>query len=173
MVAFSALLDMYWARVYGHTLAYTKSPALAEELTQDVFMDVWNSRDRLLSVENFSNYLFIIARNRVFKALRKRLEALKPIEDLHIAEDLWLPDRQAEYREMHTVLLKGMALLPPVRQKVFAMSRMDGKSYDQIAAELNISRNTVKEHIVKALNFLRDYLARHNLGLLLVFLWLF
>lgn len=164
--AFSTLVTRYWARIYGHALTYAKSLPAAEEITQDVFMDIWNSREKLRDVEHFSNYLFIVARNRIFKAIRKRLEETTALEDIHPAADIWLPDQQAEYREIQALLTKGIALLPPVRRQVFTMSRMEGKGYDEICRELQISRNTVKEHIVKALNFLRHYMAGHGRPLL-------
>lgn len=160
--AFSALVERYWPRIYGHALAYAKSLPAAEEITQDVFMDIWNSREKLPAVEQFSNYLFIVARNRVFKAMRKRLEETTALEDIHPAADIWLPDQQAEYREIHALLTKGISHLPPARRQVFTMSRMEGKGYEQISQELQISRNTVKEHIVKALHFLRHYMAQHG-----------
>lgn len=170
--SFRSLVDLYWPRVYGHALAYTKSLPVAEELTQDVFMDLWNSREKLPGIENFANYLFIITRNRIFKAIRGKLEDTDTLEDIHFAEDLWLPDHQTEYRETHSLLLKGIADLPPVRRRVFTMSRMEGKSYEEICQELNISRNTVKEHIVKALNFLRNYLVTHGHRILSVMVFI-
>ncbi|MBS0028562.1 RNA polymerase sigma factor [Chitinophaga sp. 22321] len=157
--SFSILVDRYWPRVYGHALAYAKSQHVAEEVTQDVFMDLWHNREKLTAVEHFDNYLFIVARNRIFKAIRKKLEETEALEDVHVAEDIWLPDQHAEFREIKTLLLNGIDELPPVRRQVFTMSRIEGKSYEEICQELGISRNTVKEHIVKALNFLRNYMA--------------
>lgn len=156
------LVDHYWPRVYGHALAYTKSPHIAEEVTQDVFMDLWHHREKLPAIEHFDNYLFIVARNRIFKVIRKKLEETEALEDIHLAEDIWLPDQQAEFREIRTLLLTGIAELPPARRQVFTMSRIEGKSYEEICQELGVSRNTVKEHIVKALHFLRNYMAVHG-----------
>ena len=165
-MAFRMLVDRYWTRVYGHALTYAKSLPAAEEMTQDVFMDIWNSREKLPDIEHFPNYLFIVTRNRLLKVIRKRLEETAFLEDVHPAEDIWLPDHQAEYREVHTLLMQGISRLPPVRRQVFTMSRLEGKGYDQIGEALQISRNTVKEHIVKALNFLRHYMASHGRPLL-------
>ncbi|MBV8252061.1 MAG: RNA polymerase sigma-70 factor [Chitinophaga sp.] len=166
--AFSILVDRYWTRIYGHALAYAKSQQKAEEVTQDVFMDLWHHREKLLSIDHFDNYLFIVARNRVFKVIRQKLEETETLEDVHVAEDIWLPDQQAEFREVHTLLLNGIAELPPMRRRVFTMSRIEGKSYDEICQELGISRNTVKEHIVKSLHFLRNYMAAQGHPMLLV-----
>jgi len=160
--AFKVLVDICWSKVYGHALAYSKSLPLAEELTQDVFMDIWNAREKLGIIENFDNYLFIIARNRIFKAIRKKLEETVGAGKIDIEEDIWIPDQQMEFREVYDLVLKGIEEMPPVRRQVFSMSRLDGMSYENIAQQLNISRNTVKDHMVKALNFLRTYLALHG-----------
>lgn len=161
-IAFKALVDIYWSKVYGQALAYSKSLPLAEELTQDVFMDVWNTREKLGSVENFDNYLFIIARNRIFKVIRKKLAETVNTDKIELEEDMWIPNRQLEFREVYDLVLKGIEQMPSVRKQVFSMSRLEGMSYEDISQQLNISRNTVKEHIVKALNFLRSYLAFHR-----------
>jgi len=160
--AFKNLIDIYWSKVYGHALAYSKSLPLAEELTQDVFMDVWNTREKLGSIENFDNYLFIITRNRIFKVIRKKLEDTISTDKVDLEEDMWIPDQQMELREVYGLVLKGIEEMPPVRRQVFSMSRLEGMSYEDISQKLNISRNTVKEHIIKALNFLRSYLAFHG-----------
>lgn len=169
--SFKILVDTYWQKVYGFALAYTKSLPLAEEVTQDVFMDIWNSRERLSSLENFANFLFIVTRNRVFKVVRKKLQNTVNTDDVNMEEDIWLPDQQLELQEMYSLILKGIDQLPPVRKQVFTLSRLEGLSYDQISQQLNLSRNTVKEHIVKALNSLRAYLALHDSRIVSVFVY--
>jgi len=163
--AFKQLVDAYWKTVYGHALAYSKSVHLAEELTQDTFIAVWMNRDKLPSVINFPGYLYIIVRNKLLTAIRQRLSTT-PVENTPLEEAHWRPDTQMEYRQVYDILMKGIGELPPVRKKVFMMSRLEGKSYEEIGIALQISRNTVKEHIARALNFLRSYFAQHYEGLI-------
>jgi RNA polymerase sigma-70 factor (ECF subfamily) len=75
-----------------------------------------------------------------------------------VEEETWIPDKQLLYKESYAAILRGVELLPPARKNVFKMSRFHGLTYDEIAAELDISRNGVKDHIVKALLFLRNYI---------------
>lgn len=172
--AFTQLVDAYWRKIYGHALAYSKSVPLAEELTQDTFIAIWVNRGKLSSIENFPGYLYTILRNKLINAVRRKLSTT-PVENEPLEETRWRPDIQMEYRQTYDILLKGIEELPPARKKVFMMSRMEGKSYEQIGEELQISRNTVKEHIARALNFLRSYFAQHHDSLisclLLGFLW--
>lgn len=160
--AFRSLVDLYWGRVYGNTLALTKSPQVAEELTQDIFLKIWNQREGLAEVENFGVYIYVIGRNQVISALRKKITDTSADFPEHMAEDIQLPDHQLEMKETYERIMEGIEQLPPVRRQVFKMSRLEGLSYEEIAAALGISKNTVKEHIVNGLNFLRGYVLRKN-----------
>lgn len=173
--AFAVLIDRYWTKIYGQAMAYIKSAQAAEELTQDIFMDLWHSREKLPAIEQPANYLFIVARNKIFNALRKKLETMVDVDKTQLEEDLWLPHMQMERKELYAILLTGIDKMPPVRRQVFTMSRLEGRSYEEIGQELQISRNTIKEHIVKALNYLRTHLAAHGgyLKSLLIFFLLY
>lgn len=156
--AFAQLLRSCWNKVYTQAITYLKDPALAQEITQDVFMKIWSVRSTLPALENFSNYLFIVSRNEIISALRKKGQGFaNPDKDM--VANLMLPDEQLQYKEFHHRILLAIEELPPVRKRVFKMSRLEGRSYDEIATELGISRNGVKDHIVKALNFLRTRVA--------------
>jgi RNA polymerase sigma-70 factor (ECF subfamily) len=102
-----------------------------------------------------------MSRNEIFSQLRKKAGDAEP-PDKAIEEKLWIPDLQLQNKQSYQAILKAIELLPPARKNVFKMSRLDGLSYDEIAAQLNISRNGVKDHIVKALNFLRNHLRFHS-----------
>jgi RNA polymerase sigma-70 factor (family 1) len=163
--AFAQLLRKFWNKVYTQAITYLKDPSLAQEITQDVFVKLWSLRSTLPALENFSNYLFIVSRNEIISALRKKAQvSVNPRLDMEA--NLMLPDEQLQYKEFHHRLLQAIEELPPVRKRVFRMSRLEGCTYEDIAKELGISRNGVKDHIVKALNFLRT-------RLLLVFLYFF
>lgn len=160
--ALKIIVSFFWPNVYAHALAYLRSPEKAEELTQDVFLAIWEKRESLPGIENFRGYLFIIARNKIVSRLRERLAAEHTTEEVHAAETLYVPDSQLELKELNGLLRQGIAQLPPKRRKVFEMSRLEGKSHAEIAAELNISKDTVSEYITLALNFLRTYLKNNG-----------
>jgi RNA polymerase sigma-70 factor (ECF subfamily) len=159
--AFTLLLRQFRNKVYTQTLVYLKSAVTAQEITQDIFLKIWANRSGLPQVENFSGYLFIITRNEIVSALRKKgREQTTPSETLE--ENGWIPDQQLLYKESYKLLLEGIEALPPARKNVFKMSRLEGLSYEEIAVRLGISRNGVKDHIVKSLVFLRNFLHAHT-----------
>ena len=159
--AFSKLLRLFWNKVYTQALTYLKSSAVAQELTQDVFLKVWMNRNSLPLVQNFSGYLFIMTRNEIISLLRKK-DTLTMEPDEKLEEQIWIPGRQLEFKQSYESILKGIDLLPPARKNIFKMSRVDGMTYDEIATQMNISRDGVKDHIVKALLFLRNYIRKHS-----------
>jgi RNA polymerase sigma factor (sigma-70 family) len=159
--AFSSLVRYHWKNVYAHALSWIKTVEEAEELTQDVFLKVWNSRSQFEQVENFENWLFIIARNMIVSAVRKRLNRPTFLADQEIEENSLSPDRLLENRQHYQVLLAGISLLPEKRQQVFRMSRLEGLTHAQIADKLGMNKDTVAQYIVKAVNFLKAYLTEH------------
>lgn len=139
-----------------------KSPRNAQELTQDVFVKIWQQRAQLPGVEHFNSYIFILSRNQIISAIRKKLRETALDEDFELPEELLQPDRQLQYKEVTGWINKGIDALPPMRQQVFRMSRMQGMTHEEIAQQLGIARNTVKQHIVLALNALRERLRQYT-----------
>lgn len=159
--AFTKLVDEKWRQVYGHALAYVKSSEKAQEITQDIFLKLWQNREKLTEVKNLENYLFILGRNHIVSEMRRRLTDTYPGVPDTLEEDVWVPDRQLQLKQSTQLLLKGIAALPPMRRQVFILSRMDGLTHEEISERLGIAKNTVKQHIVLSLNFLRDYVRNH------------
>lgn len=165
--AFAHLVATYAPVVYAHVLSYIKDVPQAEELTQDIFMGIWNLRTTLPQIENFKAYLFRASRNRTISALRQQLNHHPITGNENWEDQLSSPVRKMELRELHDSILDGIEKLPPRRRQVFKMSRLEGRSYDEIARELSISRSAVNQHIVESLVFLRTHL-RHKLPLWII-----
>ena len=93
--------------------------------------------------------------------MRKKLDELTGGEPVDMLEDVLVPDRQLEYKQVHHQIMEAIEQLPPARKLVFKMSRIEGLTYEEISQRLNISRNTVKEHIVRGLSFIRKFIHTH------------
>jgi RNA polymerase sigma-70 factor (ECF subfamily) len=167
--AFAWLVEAYGASVYAHVLTYIKDATRAEEITQDIFLNVWNHRLELPSIQNFRGYLYILTRNRTISVLRERIIKYNEAEKDELQTNL-NPAGLMEYRQLSDALRRGIDQLPARRKEIFLMSRFDGKTYDEIASHLDISKSAVNKNIVEALVFLRTFLRNEMVSLVSFFL---
>lgn len=161
--AFAGLVNHYWQKVYSICLTYVKLPETAEDITQEIFLKVWHKRETLGEVESFDDYLFIITRNTVVSALRKtsfQKNIQSELADSHFAVQSNAEDILVS-KKLNELLAAAVNQLPPRQQKIWQLSREAGLSHDDIAREMGISKNTVKVHLVRAINFIRTYLSQY------------
>lgn len=154
-VAFDILYNRYWHRVLA--LAHQKTGDLmeAENVVQDVFVSLWKRKDTLIINGDFANYLFVSVKYRVLKVLAQRKTRFA--ESLELASDL-LDDSTQEYLafdELRARLELLIGSLPETSRLIYRLSKDDGKSYKEIAAELNISEKAVDAHLVRTRRTLR------------------
>jgi RNA polymerase sigma-70 factor (family 1) len=168
--AFRKLFHQYWDNIYGVALMLTKSPAMAEDMVQEIFLKLWLKREQLGEVDNFQNYLFIIARNHIFDLLRKKSREQEFYNQLvsYFQEGPDSPEQQLLHKESKNLLQKAINSLPDQQRKVYLLSRDQGLKQDEIAAQLGISKNTVRNHMAKALQTLREVLTQQASGSLLL-----
>ena len=162
--AFVALVEFFTPKVYGHILTYIKNSPRAEELTQDIFIKIWNNRHQLPQIENFQAYLFTMVRNITISAFRQKMISWEEAPKDELESTALTPAGELEYRQLSDLLMRGIDRLPQRRKQVFCMSRLEGKSHEEIARTLNVSKSAVNQHIVEALLFLRAYLGNRMIS---------
>lgn len=162
-LAFAQVFDHYRPQVYRTARRFLKSTAQAEEIVQEVFLKLWMRRETLDQVQRLDSFLYTVARNLTFDALRKmtseanaRQQMALSLETSEDTTNLILQDNQ--YREL---LEQAVAQLPLQQKQVFHLAKVEGLSHEAIAGRLNISRLTVKSHMAKALQTIRAYLQPH------------
>ena len=160
-LSYTKLVEKYWQKVLQHALSFVKSYPVAEELTQDIFIQIWEKRNKLSEVNSFENYLFIVSRNLIISHIRKKLIETDSLKDQKLQELFFKPDEQYEFQELVKILNEGAALLQEPRRSIFLLSRMEGKDTEYISKELGLATRTVRWHLLQALNFLRNHLHNH------------
>ncbi|MBX6379369.1 MAG: RNA polymerase sigma-70 factor [Thermoflavifilum aggregans] len=167
-IKFKALYDEYKNRLYGYVLVITHSPHVAEEITQEVFVKLWLHRDKLEEVEQVEPYVFRMARNHTLNYIRKASNDSRILHELQDA--MLLQVNEVEDRliaeDYESIVEEALSQLSPQRSLVFRLSRYQGLKLEEIAQQLHLSKNTVKNHLVAALSFIRTYLSRHGVTLL-------
>ena len=169
VAAFDSLFEVYSPKLYGFALKYFKNEGDSEELVQEVFVKVWENRQKLKSELSFKSYLFTIALNQIRKHFNKKAISLRYIQSLQ--QDPEFENIQPIYDYNYESILQQINLIieqmPPRRREIFLKSKLEGKSSKEIATELNISAGTVDNHVSEALRFIRSRLTNKNLALLL------
>jgi RNA polymerase sigma-70 factor (family 1) len=158
---FEEIYERYHKSVYAYLLGFLKDNALAEDLMHEVFMKIWNMRGQVELHTSFSSYLFRICHNKAINTLEKIAVDNKLRNRVlhHLQSFSSFHDQDTRALKAYDQLLENaLESLPPQRRKVFLLCREEGKTYDETAAQLGISRNTVKEHMVKAQKALRSFL---------------
>lgn len=138
-----------------YALHYLGDSDMAEDVVQECFATLWEKLEAGLAVANRRAYLYMTVRNRCLDQLRRKgmqTESLKPYDTYDIIDD----DDAQERSQIEARLWTAIDSLPEKCREVFLMSKRDGLKYEEIATELGISENTVRNQISKALKVLKD-----------------
>ena len=162
--AFRILYHRYNAVLSVSVRKLLKSEETAAEVLQEVFLKVWLLRHTLKDIENPAGWMYTMASNYSLSVLRKyardknRHEAISDdeIEDSHDLSEGF------QAKELQEHIRNAIAQLPASRREVFMLNIQEGKSRKEIAQALDISEHTVKNQLVTARKFIREYLEKHT-----------
>jgi RNA polymerase sigma-70 factor (family 1) len=164
--AFTSIFHFYSRRLYPWLLKKTKDAEAAEEIMQDTFLKVWVNRDRLAGIDNPEGYIYKIAANLMLDHFRK-LEMEHKILNRFQTVKANTTDASAQgiidLRETQKIIDQAVYRLPQQRKLIYTM-RQDGMSYDEIAAKLGLSANTVRNQLISAGKFIRGYLLENGIS---------
>ena len=158
--AFDALFRAYYPPLVGVAESILRRRALAEEVTQDVFLELWRRHESLVVTESLRSYLFRAVRNRALNHLRhERVELSGPAGDAAVLSTPATAPATLEEEEIEAALREAVATLPDRCRAVFELSRVHGLRHAEIAEVLGISVKTVEVQITRALRVVRASLA--------------
>jgi RNA polymerase sigma-70 factor (ECF subfamily) len=154
--SFNLLYNAYKVKVFNFIFKSIQNKEDAEEILQDTFIKLWQSRKSINPDKISEGYIFTIARNNILNSFRKKIPTIDSIdhqlqeEPFHNqTEEYILYTDLSEYSQM--VINK----MPDKRKLIFSLSREKGYTNKEIAHELNISIKTVEVQMTKALKYLK------------------
>jgi RNA polymerase sigma-70 factor (ECF subfamily) len=162
--ALQLVFDRYRNTIYKVAMIYVKSPVVAEEIVQDVFLKLWFQRKHLTEIRSLESWLFTITKNLT-------LNCLKKIAHEWTAREKWvrqndLSENTADYKilnaENQQLLQQAIKHLSQQQQQVYKLAKEEGLSYEAIGKQLSISPLTVKTHMARALASVRLFLQQHG-----------
>ena len=160
MQAFDELYWKYQKAVYLNVYKLTRDSIIAEDIVQEVFISLWEKKSTIDTSRSVAGWLFVSSYNRSVNALKKRLKESLAYKSLD------QPGTEQEYDQavldmQLNVLEKAIAQLSPQKRRVFELCKLQGRSYEEAAAELKISKHTIKEYLSAAINLIKDYVRQH------------
>jgi RNA polymerase sigma-70 factor (ECF subfamily) len=173
---FEKIYSIYYPKLVRFSREYILSVYDAENIVQDCFIYIWEQRDNLPAIKNINAFLFRLVKNKCVDYLRHKVTVAskkRELQDIHIKEAEYkllsieaLDDASISDEEIEHIIYNAINSLPEKCREIFVLSKLNGMKYEEIAAQLNISKNTVKNQVAIALKKMRHEL-KDNFPLLL------
>lgn len=164
VAAFDTLYWRYHQAVYRNIFKFVKEPIATEDILQEVYARLWEKRKDINPNQSVAGWLFVISFNLSVDYVRKRLREQtihKELFNLNTDNDDWT-DNKDMYEQQYQLLQEAISRLSEKKRKIVTLCKLEGKTYDEVAEELNISRNTVKEHLSVAMARLNEYIQKNK-----------
>jgi RNA polymerase sigma-70 factor (family 1) len=162
--AFRSIYQNWYARIHAYVLSLVKSPQLAEDLIQEIFIKVWETRDQMGGVQNFGAFLFAISRNHAINALKSAARSQSLLGELlkHVPQQRF--DDEIIARDYERFIQRVLDSLPVRTRDIYYKCKEQGRTYEEVARELGVSGNAVKRHVINSIKALREA-ASKDLGI--------
>ncbi|MRG44229.1 RNA polymerase sigma-70 factor [Chitinophaga sp. SYP-B3965] len=153
--AFRVLYERYWAELY--TMAYRRlgDEEAAKDIVQNIFVNLWISRKEVFIESSLAPYLNRAVRNKTISFYKKNLASLSRETQFQHEQVQYSPESGLEAKELEAFINNEIAQMSDTMRKAFVLSRQENKSISEIAAELSLSEQTIKNNISVALDRLR------------------
>lgn len=161
ILAFDSIYEMYSKRLYGFVLRYIKQKEDAEGIVQEVFIKIWETRNKIDIYTSFDSFIFTVAYNITINLLRKRISEHKYQDRLNSVQQITEADQiidEIYFKEIKIQLQSLLNKLTLRQKEIFQLSREEGLTHEEIAKKLDISVNTVKNHMVTTLAFIKSHI---------------
>lgn len=170
--ALTELYNTYWELLFISAQNVLKDREKCEDIIQDVFMNIWQNRKKLVINISLKSYLYACVRYQVFHQFRKNKDNIQVefFNNLDTRFQHATPETEMMHEELVQQITSIIKSFPKKRQLVYKLSREEQLSHKEIAERLNISTKTVENHITKSLQTIR--LSMGSLASMAMIIWL-
>ncbi|WP_295935967.1 RNA polymerase sigma factor [uncultured Alistipes sp.] len=163
--AFSRVYLLYIDNLVAFLQMLLKSQHEAEEIAQEVFIRIWETRADIDPEKNIKSYIFTFAKRMAIDRMRHRVVVKKYLADAFVTSDptSMAPDQQIIVKEKEVECLAAIDSMPPKQREIFVMSRFDELTDDELAEKFQISKRTVQAHLYNANKYLKEFLTSNEI----------
>ncbi len=154
--AVDQLFNDYYRDLCHKAFRILNNKEIAEDIVQDVFFKLWESRKKINIKISLKAYLNRMVFNESISYLRKNKALIDFSDELEVEDTSAIPDELIEQKDLKKIIDSAINKLPPACKTIFLLSRIDELSYKQISEKLDISIKTVENQMGKALKILRQ-----------------
>ena len=169
--AFDSIYRKYYPAVHRNAIMLLKDPSAAEDVVQETFLSLWRSRKSMAGRDSAGGWLFITSHNLCINLIKRRLTEKRARRELTMHEQ--------ETGEATAMLEKGISLVEKAmgrlsvrQQQAFTLCKLEGKSYEEAAGIMEVSKHTVKEYLSIAMKSIRDFVKERAARTMLWFMLL-
>jgi RNA polymerase sigma-70 factor (ECF subfamily) len=160
--AYKNIFELYYKPLCSFAKKYVLDLAIAEDIIQELFVKFWEQRSEIRLKTSVKSYLFRSARNECLNYLKHQHVRKKFVMHLMNASTDSSFHDQLEEEDINHLIYNTVKSLPPRCKQIFELSRFEGRSFEDIARELSISENTIKNQLVRALRLIRQVLEKNG-----------
>jgi len=160
VAAFDALYQKYHRLVYANIFKLVKEAEATEDILQEVFIALWENRHAIEASQSVAGWLFVVSYHRSIAWLKIALR--QSLLQTELGAEIYPDEQEASLKDRQLQLLEvAIRQLSPQKQRVFELCKLQGKTYEEAAHELNISKHTVKEYLSLAISGIKEYVKNH------------
>jgi len=160
--AFETLFLLYKNKVYNFVCGSTYDKNVSEDITQNVFLAVWEHRESIEPDNNFDAFIFKIARNMVYRHTKKKILAYR-FSQKYTTENsdiIQSTEEDIDSKLLLDTLMAFVDKLPEKSKEIFLLRQIEGLSIKEIALKLEITPKTVENQIYRSVLFLKKNLSK-------------
>jgi RNA polymerase sigma factor (sigma-70 family) len=166
--AFTTIYHKYHQAVYINICKLTANNEEAEDILQEVFIALWKSKANLSKHISISGWLFTTSYYKCLEHIKQNIKkSTVDLQDTYIdllSEDLTTKVDEEEFKKQLQVLNAAIEQLPSQKKLAFTLNRLEGKTYAEVAAALNVSVESAKDYVKSASKIIKRYIVNQQIG---------
>ena len=166
--AFRSLINIYNPVLFPGIHRIVKDPEVSEDILQETYLRLWLYRDKMPTIEHPRAWILKIAYRRAFTFLQVSKNQVKIKEGIsrHISGSYVEMEKSLDFNTLNKLVITAVSSLPPQQKRVYQLSREEGYSQNEIADMMGLAPQSVKNTMGRAMQFIRNHIAKSGYLLL-------